>query len=94
MKGARGFTGRAGGPESLASTGAIESLGSRALKKNMQPRFLYPSPPCEAPLKKFRGALELIKIPNSGNKHAGTLNRQGRLTAKKESLSLSTEALL
>ena len=29
-------------------------------KENMQPRFLYPSPPCGAPLKKFRGALELI----------------------------------
>ena len=36
-RGARGFTGRAGAPESLASTGAIESLGSRAIKKNMQP---------------------------------------------------------
>ena len=63
MEGARGFTGRAGAPESLESlesTGAIESLGSRAIKKNMQPRFLYPSPPCGAPLKKFRGALELV----------------------------------
>ena len=37
MKGARGFAGRAGALESLASTGAIESLGSRAIKKNMQP---------------------------------------------------------